>query len=1046
MKRKIKKAKWISLLTVSAVGTALAGGTVMSAAAADVITDSQDAVWGDGTLDASAAVNQKLAEESIILLKNKDAALPLAANENGKTMISVFGRDASDFYYAGGGSGTGEDSWKSYKRDYTYISVYDGLEAADFEVNTELKALYENYNAEAGNSYGNGTSAPNEMPVSNFADFTITDEAKAGAAIIVLGRTGSEGGDLDTGSYELNEDGTYTEIQKHALKLSDDEEALIDYVTEQGFSKVIVVLNIPMAFECGTLESNDKIDSVLWIGHPGVNGNYALGEVLNGSVNPSGRLADIYANDFTKDPTFGNIEDNTHIVSGDKTGTFTYFYDDGNGTEGSWSAVEYEEGIYYGYRYYETRSNTEDAAWYDDNVVYPFGYGLSYTSFSWDDMTVTESGADEDGYSDVCYEISLTVTNTGDAAGKDVVELYYTAPYTDGGIEKSYVELADFAKTDLLAPGESQTVTLTVYKQDMASFDYNDANANGHTGYELDGGSYELKLQTDSHNVKTDSNGEALMAVVDLEAVNFDKDRVTHETVEALFSSVDGYNSLGGITSSEENGAAGDMTQLSRSDWEGTWPSTPIYSEVKETTVSNFMGTMVMEKAGIDIGTEKSAAIVSAKSLNTEDGAVGSTEHESDTAWYGYYSDIIAKYITEGITGSDGSSVVKWTQAEDDSAEAAIRYESLVGVDFDDPLWEEFMNQMTWEEIADYVNVSIYQNKGFERLGIWSTDHADGPVCMHHQYDASKHGWQYVATTNVAATWSKELANEEGLSIADEALSFDEQGWYAPGLNLHRDPFGGRNFEYYSEDGILAGKIAAEVCKGLQSKGVNCFIKHFAVNNQETDRGGLITYLNEQNLRQNYLKAFQLCIEDGGALAMMVSMNCIGNVSTYNNYQLTNRVLRQEWGFLGEITTDIISAPTAGALDTEATMYRRCGISNGLLLGDMSCTSVWDAAENGVFVNGERNDIEWASIRMAVKYALYANVNTNEKDHPTYDNEAGFNAPNGDDGDSAGGESGSGDSGSEEAEGSGDSDSGESDDAEAAGESNGESADGESEG
>ena len=953
--------------------------------------------WGDGSLDDSAEVNKKLAEDSIVLLKNKNNALPIATSEQSKTMVSVFGRDASDFFYAGGGSGTGEDAWKEHRRGYSNISIYDGLEEANFSVNQQVKGVYDAYEGKADKKYcTSSTMAPNEMPVSELSGVNISPAAKQGVALIVFGRTGSEGGDLNTGSYELKDDGTFTETTKHALKLSDDEEALISYVKGQNFSKVVVVLNIPMAFECDPLESDDKIDSVLWIGHPGINGLLAVGEVLNGTVNPSGRLADIYAKDFTKDPTFVNVENNTHITKGEKSGTFTYFYDNGEEGDaklsGSWSGVEYEEGIYYGYRYYETRSATEDekpgankGAWYKNNVVYPFGYGLSYTDFEWKDMTVTPKGEDHDGYSDVYYEVKVTVENKGQVAGKDVVELYYTSPYTSGGIEKSHVELADFAKTKLLAPGESERLTLTVYKQDMASFDYEDANKNNFQGYELEAGTYELKLQANSHDVKLKKD-----LVIDSD-VQFTKDRHTQEGIEERFSSQDGYNSLGAVVAKDKRGGAGDMTQLSRADWEGTFPSVPLWTDVQTVTTSGWGGTQTTEKKGINCGVEQSNAIISAKSLKTTSGKLAGGDNEANSPWAPYYNEAVKKFITDGIDDGKGGKV-KWTQAADDKAPVSVKYEQLVGKSFDDPLWETFMNQMTWEELADYVNVSIYTNKGFERLGIWSTDHADGPVCMHHQYDASIHGWQYVATINVASTWNKDLALTQGLSFGNEALAMDEQGWYAPGLNLHRSPFGGRNFEYYAEDGVLAGKIAAEVCKGIQSKGVNAFVKHFAVNNQETDRGGLITYLNEQDLRQNYLKAFQLCIQDGGALAMMVSMNCVGNVSTYNNWHLTHGILREEWGFLGEITTDIISAPSENAFNTELTMYRRCGISNGLLLGSLKTSlSSWDAQNGCVVVGDARNDFEWASIRLGVKYALYANVNTNEKDNPTYDNRGGFN-------------------------------------------------------
>ncbi len=1014
--------------------------------------------WGDGTMDASAEVNQQLAEESIVLLKNTNNALPISTSATNKTMVSVFGRDASDMYYAGGGSGTGADAWTNYKQGYDYISIYDSLEAANFEVNETVKNVYDAYEETATDTYDNSAGAPNEMPASNLSSGLVSSAAKAGIALIVFGRTGSEGADLNTGSYSMDENGNLTENSPHMLKLSTEEKNLVSYVTQQGFSKVVVVLNIPMAFECGDLQDNTSIDGILWMGHPGVNGTIAVGEALSGSINPSGRLADIYARDFTQDPTFYNVGENTQITDSEgKTGTYSYFYnteelteaeeaqlkvadagegdsdsdsDSGDGTEttgysGTWYGIEYEESIYYGYRYYETRgyeesknattASTDSSAtdWYGKNVVYPFGYGLSYTSFTWSDMTVKTIGEDKDGYSDVYYEVSVKVTNTGKVAGKDVVELYYSAPYTEGGIEKSYVELADFEKTDTLWPGQSQIVTLTVYKQDMASFDYNDANSNNNIGYELECGDYELRLQTNSHDVKVDGEDELTYTVTigdsgvsnaylatastdSTKAICYTKDRVTGATVSALFSETDNtaaayqYNSLGVYTtgtsgSSDTFGANGDMTLMSRANFAETFPTTPIYDTEQSSTTQGITGTTTVTTYGIDLGVERSNAMVNAKLLSTKGITTNTTSEtvdESNTVWGSYYKGIIDKYIS---TGTDGTAV--WTQADDESGTVTITYSDLIGKDFDDPLWDEFMNQMTWDELVGYINVLMYQSAPIERLGVWSTMHADGPVCMHHQFVSDAHGWQYVATTNVAATWNKDLAKAEGNAIGNEAEAMDEQGWYAPGLNLHRSPFGGRNFEYYAEDGVLAGKIASQVVLGVQSHGVNCYIKHFAVNQQESNRSGLLTYLTEQDLRQNYLKAFQLCVEEGGAMGCMVSMNCIGNISTYNNFQLANAVLRQEWGFNGVITTDIIDTPTEGEMDVDLTLFRRACIVNTLTFStSLSGSCTWDST-NGCVVDedGNRNDYEWASIRMAVKYGLYANVNTNEMNDPTFD-------------------------------------------------------------
>lgn len=944
MNQKARRRKQTSRKVIA---TALCGSMAVSMASTAFADTSEGMYAGEyyseyssleETWKASKEVNQQLAEESVVLLKNQNNILPLTGVKN----ISVFGKDASDFYYAGGGSGTGEGNYS----EEDYYTFYQSLEDAGYHVNPKLRSFYDNEDI-TGTYEVSDSEYVNETDPDNFTKGVKESYERYGdAALIVIGRTGSEGGDRYAGSTAEGAEA------KHGLELTDEEIKLVQHVTE-NFDKVVVVLNTPQQMELGWIEdgSYGEIDAAIWIGHPGLNGAVAVGEVLNGSVNPSGRLADIYAADFTKDPTYYNLIDNLQI----ENGTADYVYYDEEGNAKIYHSIEYEEGIYYGYRYYETRGYEEEkngnAGWYEENVVYPFGYGLSYTDFSWEAAEAVKN-TDEDG--NVYYTIDVTVTNTGDTPGKDVVELYYTAPYTAGGIEKSHVVLGDFGKTEILNPGESQTLTLTVYEQDMASYDDTDANGNGHTGYELDGGTYSLKLMKNSHDVVQEFT-------CDIEAQNFDTDRKTGATVANRFTNGDDYDSFGGLL--------GDMTEMSRADFEGTFPTTPTGTETGEE------GTPI-----ITIGQETYEKM-------TKTFTPGTAEDEADQAWYEHYNSV---------------DMSQWTQG----ADVTVMFEELVGLPLDDEKWTTFLNQLTYEEMVAIAHNAGYKTMAVERLGIPATVQADGPVAIKGQSSSTgENGIQWVCNINVAATWNTELATLRGIMVGNEALQLGENGWYAPGLNLHRSPFGGRNFEYYSEDGYLTGKIAAAVVNGCQSKGVIAFIKHFAVNNQEEDRGaalpgmqqagssdlGLLTWTSEQNMRENYLKAFQMCVEDANARGLMSSMNQIGLHSNTNNYQLVVGILREEWGFQGYTVTDVVPE-TYGNPYADTNTLARVGVDTVLSAYGISNTEsgdedtqgpVWDASltnkdggQGSVVQNGVQNDITYAAQRLSTQGILYANVNS----------------------------------------------------------------------
>ena len=981
---------------------------------------SLDEVWA-----ASKEINQQIAEESVVLMKNADDTLPLADAR----YVSVFGKAASDPYYAGGGSGTAE----GYYSDDMYTSVYASLEAAGYSVNPVLRDMYDREASAAaltGSSFSYSVVGEQIQYSGNAAQISEVDPASFtgsvldsygrynDAAIVVLGRTGSEGGDRDMGQTReafiaqallsmQNSGATQEEMDarrallenaldtdpafaaaalRHGLMLTWEEEQLIKHVAE-NFDTVIIVLNVPQQIELAWVEDGSlgDIDACMWVGHPGLNGFIAIGEVLNGTVNPSGRTVDIWQADMTKDPTYYNINENLQVANG----TTDYVYTDESG-EHLVHAVEYEEGIYYGYRYYETAA-VEGFINYDEAVVYPFGHGLSYTSFE-KTLDSVEKKTDADGH--VYYEAKVTVTNTGSVAGKEVVQLYLTAPYTKGGIEKAHVTLVAFDKTETLKPGKSETITLTVYEQDMASYDYNDANANGHTGYELDAGAYALKLMDNSHDV---------IAQYDftLEAINYDTDRITGAEVNNLFSDTEDptYNSLylvydenGEVMYDGKGGLMHDMVVMSRADFAGTFPTTPVVT-VGENGKVGSEGTVVLE--------------MSAETYNdlVIPFEVGSTEDEADEAWYDYYMDWY---------NSENAETQTWTQGK--LADPVINLSDMTGLSWDDPKWVDFLNQLSWEQLSRFLNYSGYwstslsdelsRRKGSslesqgvalidgQTLGVPFTEQADGPVALKRQNTGTGGiedvGIQWTSTMNIAATWNTELAEIRGRMIGEEALALELDGWYGVAMNIHRSPWGGRNFEYFSEDPFLSGSIATAEVIGVQSKGVTAFIKHFMANHQDTDRGpalpgmtmpgssdyGLVTMVDEQTLREIYAKSFQMSVEQGGALGLMNSMNHIGVRGNSNNFNLMTALLREEWGFKGYTVTDIVPAKSGSSYADPETLPR---IGADLPLNANSGIPVsgdWNAEANCVEVNGERNDIAWAAVRMSVKRAMYVNANS----------------------------------------------------------------------
>ncbi|WP_037572100.1 beta-glucosidase [Spirochaeta cellobiosiphila] len=794
---------------------------------------------------AAEEVVSTIESEGIVLLKN-NGVLPLSTSESDQTRITLMGRDSVDAVYGGSGSGSVDI--------FTVIDLKTGLEASHYVINPEVYALYDEY---ASYNVGrNQFGAPvkkyenpkadivmdkpeesnyriGEMPVSKFTDSTVASFNQYNdAAVLVFGRGGGEGGDL---ALDMEgSDPNYVSGQ-HQLELNKDEKDLLA-LAKANFDKVIVIINASTSMELGILEDDPDIDAILYVGSPGQTGFYAVGEVLNGTVNPSGRTVDLFASDFTKDPTFVNF------------GFYQYNNISEDNAIGDGFFVQYEEGIYYGYRYYETAAN-EGFIDYDEAVVYPFGYGLSYTDFDW--KVVNQELGNVDG----TIQVDVEVTNTGDRAGKDVVQLYYHAPYYDGGIEKAQVVLGDFAKTKLLEPNESEILSLSFPVEDMASYDYKTERA-----YVLDKGEYEILVQTDSHNRK---EGIAPITYDVKKTVVYSGNDHRNSDASEVTNEFDQISNL--FTDEPE---AGKITNMSRSDFEGTFPTAPTVDDMtaNEAIIQSFQEWAIAEN------------------LDPE-----------------------AHMPTTG-------------------KQNGINLINMRARDYDDPLWQDFLDQLKPEDVAAIVVNSAYNTGAIESVGKPATVDLDGPAGINSFMGAKISGIAYPSAVMISGTFNKDMASTMGQMIGNEALANGVNGWYAPAVNIHRSPFGGRNFEYYSEDPILSGKIAQSVVEGAASKGVYSFIKHFAMNDQETNRvnNGVSVWANEQAFREIYLKPFEWVVknsrtnikyiaDDKGTLAekeipasmaIMSSFNRIGATWAGGSPELMTNVLRDEWGFQGLAISD----------------------------------------------------------------------------------------------------------------------------------------------
>lgn len=875
------------------------------------------------TLDASRLVNIQLAEEGMVLLKN-DGALPLTSAEKN---VSLFGNHSASLRTGGGGSGVG----KTDIYGIASTSLKKSLEDAGFKVNAKLYDFYTKHT-------GNVETAPTQIG----AEIEQTYGSYGDAAVLVFARSGAEGSDLPRSNVAGHSDKS-----EHYLELMDNEKALVKYA-KKHFQKVIVLLNSAHIMEIGNLNEekttdNLGVDAILQIGHVGNDGAVAIGRILNGTVNPSGHTVDTWPGDFTKTPSYNNFGDNS------QAGGETQMYLSDGTVANRWYAVEYREDIYVGYRYYETKwyemnkadENSGDR-WYSDNVVYPFGYGLSYTTFDWKlDKSIVANGDIVKPNGTITMKV--VVTNTGKVAGKDVVQIYAQQPYTSGGIEKAHSVLVGFAKTKLLAPGESDNVSVQFVAQDMASFDAYDKNNNGFVGYELEKGDYVISARRNAHDV-----GLSVTRTI-RESIKCPIDVTTGAEIKAWFSQND-----------------------------GKWAD---YNSTNESLLANLM--------------TRDADMAQPKTTTKAERTLGKAEYaaiEDRRDDYIYEDDPDDSWYIASVPST-------WKQGEGFNGEKTrIQLKDMIGVSFTAPTvdesgnvtvgtdegsqkWEAFLNQIPWSELQSISSNANYGRPANNVVGKPKESDSDGPSQIGGLGgDKDRMGTYWVSPVIISSSYNVTLAEQMGRQVGNECLFVGIDGWYGPGANTHRSPFGGRNFEYYSEDGVLGGKIAAAVCNGATSKGVVTYIKHIAVNDQETKRDsdrGLFTFVTEQAMREIYLKPFELAIKEGHANGTMNCANRIGTWVGYSHGALHTGLLRTEWGFKGMTITDAggggmdfshgnslirngISCPL-GASRYEETEYR-----NGMVYGKSQGASTFDLA----------SPTQWYWTRLAVMYDLYTTINS----------------------------------------------------------------------
>ena len=825
---------------------------------------------GNGTLsdetnEEAAKVAEEIMEDGIVLLKN-ESLLPL--NETKK--LNIFGWESINPAYGGAGSGGINDL-------YDIVSLNQGLENAGFSINQELVDFYNNYGADNPEmSIQKQSWTLPEPPVDTYDDELIKSAKEySDVAVVVLSRKAGEGHndipmDVKKAAYDNNSD-EYDDFPEgeHYLQLSQTERDMVDMVCS-NFDNVIVIYNGANQFELGFADEYPQIKSVVWCPGTGNVGFNALGKVFSGEVNPSGKTPDTFIYDMTTAPWWNNAEkiEYTNLadmaVEGMNAGTAQVYAP---------AFTNYVEGIYVGYKYYETAAQ-EGAIDYDKTVQYPFGYGLSYTEF--------EQKMGELEEKDGQISVDVEVTNTGDAAGKDVVEVYYKSPYTNGGIEKSSANLIEFAKTDLLQPGESQIVTVTFSIEDMASYDENNAKA-----YVLEKGDYIISINSDSHTVLDQKTYTADADVV----YKGENKRASDDTA---------------ATNVFED-AKGDVTYLSRADHFAN------YEEATAAPASAELGEPYVSEYHLNSNFDKTTY------LNDED--------------------------VMPTTGADNG----------------LTLADMRDADYDDPRWEKLLDQLTVDEMANMIAMAGYQTAAMDSVGKVATLDFDGPAAINNNFTGVG-SIGFPIEVVVASTWNKELAQAWGECMGKMSQEMGAEGWYAPGMNTHRTAFGARNYEYFSEDGVLAGNMGAKAVEGARKYGVYSYIKHFAL--YEGNAKMVSVWSNEQAIREIYLKPFEISVKQGGANAVMVSWSFLGDKWTGESSNLMNTVLRDEWGFRGMALTDFFRNNGHGFMNADA------ALANGV----DAMLSTFNGEENNVA--NQKHPTSVLQMRNACKNVMYTVVSS----------------------------------------------------------------------
>lgn len=823
-------------------------------------------------LQVSDALCKEITEEGIVLLENKDDFLPLSKSELAN--VNVFGWGATDAGWVIGGSGSAAGNNGAIQRNATFF--LSALEASGMEYNKEIINMYTSFSTKG---YGKSLNlSPVEFFTIREPDMTyysdeLINNAKefSDVALVVFSRQGGEGQDVPTVQYKAKDKASINnpicDNNRTYLEVTTEEEELLDLVTT-NFDKVIVIINGANQMKLEFLDKYENIDACLSIAGTGQSGTYAIPRVLRGKVTPSGKLTTTSPYDFASDPTYVNYTGTSHIT--------------------------YAENIYLGYKWYETANQEgyfddktltynvlqengnkiqETKTGYDAVVKYPFGYGLSYTEFEWELESFTSTT--ENITKDTVFNYEINVTNVGSRKGKDVVELYITPPYTKGCIEKSHVNLVDYAKTSLLRPGDSETVELSFKPYDFASYDDYDKNSNGFKGYELESGEYIVSIRTDAHNLK--EMGNNMISYNIKNPILFEKDPVTDTKVENLFI---GENAYGGCSIDGNDADQDKVVYLSRSDFKNTFPNT---------IAKNRTGSKISNAANYIPEIEKVTTMP-----KTGDGTPG-------------------EYLI--FTHEDGSPA---SEEELKFGKNIVVNKELVmeiGKDYNNEKWEKLLDQLSLNEMENMIQLGGYRTYYATSVGkkyMIDNDGSNGLNRSIQENDSSdpdhtidRSGWTYFPSdTTRACAWNKVLEYSFGLALAAEAKSTGVDGWYAPTCNMQRNPFAGRNSEYISEDALLSGKSVSEVVKGCIANGVYPYVKHFAVNDSEAGRQGKYTWLTEQSLREIYLKPFEWAVKDGKATGIMTAFNRVGAIWAGGNYALNTQILRNEWGFKGATVTD----------------------------------------------------------------------------------------------------------------------------------------------